>query len=460
VENQLKLQIIRILTVFFLLILFTACQVQQDLEFERDIVPIITNRCLTCHREKGIAPIELNSYAQLDKYRKNIILQVESGRMPPWPADQNYTKFVGQMCLRPGEKDTLISWLTNQTQNNTKSVSKEKIKIPHTSLPYPKPDTIISFGKRVFLKGDGLDKFFLISIPHNFLQDTVIKSIAFFPGNYSKVHHVNGHLVQYDSIDINVPRGTTVIPNDSLDPESAFTLMGLRNADGTFPTLTQSAFNYLPGVLPINYPDGIGGFKTKKHCSFLLRDIHYGPAYSDTSDISSIGIYFASKRPDRLTQEIQMGTLGITDIEPPLLIPAESVKKFTTRYPVTKDLSVLTVNPHMHRLGWSFKAFAYNDKGDTISLINIPKWDFNWQYFYTFVNPVHIPAGYVIQAVGEYNNTIHNPFNPFHPPKDVSERAGSMRTTDEMFQFILTVMDYRKGDESIKLDQVVPRGTK
>jgi len=34
-----------------------------------------------------------------------------------------------------------------------------------------------------------------------------------------------------------------------------------------------------------------------------------------------------------------------------------------------------------------------------------------------------------------------------------------MKTSDEMFQFILTVMEYQQGDEKIQLEQNVPRGT-
>jgi hypothetical protein len=59
---------------------------------------------------------------------------------------------------------------------------------------------------------------------------------------------------------------------------------------------------------------------------------------------------------------------------------------------------------------------------------------------------------------GLFDNTINNPNNPFHPPQIVSERAGSMRTTDEMFQFIISALPYRSGDEDINLDNV-PRGT-
>lgn len=62
---------------------------------------------------------------------------------------------------------------------------------------------------------------------------------------------------------------------------------------------------------------------------------------------------------------------------------------------------------------------------------------------------VKIPAGSTIIVAEYFHNTIQNKNNPFHPPREVSERAGSMRASDEMFQFIITLMDYQTGDESV-----------
>ena len=114
-------------------------------------------------------------------------------------------------------------------------------------------------------------------------------------------------------------------------------------------------------------------------------------------------------------------------------------------------MSILTIIPHMHLLGKSYLAFAIKPDGDTIPLIRIKKWDFRWQYFYTFTKPVIIPQGSIIYAYGTFDNTKNNPFNPFTPPQQVSDRSGSMKTTDEMFQFIITYLPYKAGDENIDL---------
>ena len=66
------------------------------------------------------------------------------------------------------------------------------------------------------------------------------------------------------------------------------------------------------------------------------------------------------------------------------MVPPDSIKTFYTQYTLTEDMSLLTINPHMHLLGKEFVAYAVTPENKKINLIRIPKWDFRWQYFYTF----------------------------------------------------------------------------
>jgi hypothetical protein len=242
------------------------------------------------------------------------------------------------------------------------------------------------------------------------------------------------------------------VNTERTDKREAYSLLDLQNDDGTYPMLTPSVTNYLPGVEPALYPAGIGGYRVKKDGVLLLDNIHYGPSPVDTSDNTKFNIFFSSSAPERPTGEFIVGTSGISKVEPELIIPPNQVRKFISRYRLPEDISLLTVNPHMHLLGKSFTAYAVKTDGDTIPIIRIPRWDFRWQYFYTFKKPLHLPAGTEIISEGVYDNTEDNPLNPFHPPKQVSERNGSMRTTDEMFQLICTYIHYQTGDENISLE--------
>jgi len=186
----------------------------------------------------------------------------------------------------------------------------------------------------------------------------------------------------------------------------------------------------------------------------LLANIHYGPSAKDIFDSSCVNVFFAKSAPQRPIKELQLGTFGVASIEPSLVITPEEIKTFHTQWQTPEDISILSVNPHMHLIGKSMTAYALQPNGDTIKLIRIKNWDFRWQYYYTFPKMLKIPAGSVIHVYATYDNTFKNPNNPFHPPQTISEGEGneSMQTTEEMLQFIFSYLPYQPGDEKLSLE--------
>ncbi|MGB3586366.1 MAG: cytochrome c, partial [Tunicatimonas sp.] len=92
----------------------------------------------------------------------------------------------------------------------------------------------------------------------------------------------------------------------------------------------------------------------------------------------------------------------------------------------------------MHTLGQSFIAYAITPAGETIPLVRINDWDFNWQSTYVFREPLTIPERSIIYAEGAYDNTSNNPENPNVPPKTVTY---GWNTTDEMMNLIMYYLD-------------------
>jgi hypothetical protein len=229
-------------------------------------------------------------------------------------------------------------------------------------------------------------------------------------------------------------------------------LLDLLNDDGSYTEMTPSVSNYLPGSQFSFYPHGIGGFRIKKKSALYLNDIHFGPSAKEELDSSYFKLYFGKGPAERPVSEFQIGTLGLSPVEPQLVIPANEKKTFHIKFTVPQDISLLSIVPHMHLIGKKFLAYAIKPSGDTIRLIRINNWDFRWQYFYQPQKMLFVPRGSVIYVVGEYDNTSENPNNPFDPPREISEKNGSMKTTDEMFQLILTYVPYQKGDEEKSLE--------
>ena len=439
------------------LLLLSGCPskaIKSNPTFSEDIAPIIFKNCAPCHRPGEAGPFPLLTYDDVLKKAKTVAAVTQARYMPPWPADPSYSHFIGERVLRDDEIQMVQRWVANGNPAGDPARLPPPPQFPKGSV-FGKPDLVVRMREPLRIPGDNTDRFMVIKIPYEIPQDAFVRAIEFVPGNRKLIHHMNGHIVQYDDMKKNPFEGPYMVNRESVKTlEDSYNAIHLLNDDGSYPALTRSVANYLPGgVSPAGYPDGIGGWTLSKKGAFLMRDIHYGPSPVDTEDESYFNVFFTDKAPARPTFEMQLGTLGVSEIIPPLIIPPNVVKTFTTKTVIDRDISLLTINPHMHLLGKSFEAFAATPEGRTIPLIKIPKWDFRWQYFYTFPKMVKIPKGSTMAAIGVYDNTVQNPNNPFSPPREVVGTNGSMRVTDEMFQLIMTYLPYQAGDENISLQR-------
>jgi mono/diheme cytochrome c family protein len=437
------------------LVLVASCsqpnRIKENPTFSEDVAPVVFKNCVPCHRPGEVGPFPLLTYDDVLKKAKTIQAVTKSRYMPPWPADPSYSHFLGERVLTDEEIRLIGAWVDNGSPAGDPAKLPP---LPQFSTASGKPDLVVKMREPVRIPGDYKDHFMVVKIPYEIPEPRFVRAIQFVPGNRKLIHHMNGHIVQYDDDKKKNPfAGPYVVDRESLKTlEESYDAIHLLHDDGSYPELAKSVANYLPGgISPAGYPEGIGGWSLNRKGAFLLRDIHYGPSPVDTEDDSYFNLFFTDKPPARPTMEMQLGTLGISEIIPPLIIPPNVVKTFTTKTVVNEDISLLTINPHMHLLGKSFQAFAATPEGKTIPLINIPRWDFRWQYFYTFPKMIKVPKGSTIAAIGVYDNTANNPNNPFSPPKEVIGTNGSMRVTDEMFQLIITYVPYHPGDENVSL---------
>ncbi len=430
-------------------------QIPDKITFSEHIAPIIYKNCTSCHRRGEAGSFRLLTYQDAAAHAQLLKYVTQSGYMPPWPADASYSHFIDEKVLSADEIAMVAAWADNGCEMGDTSKAPKPPEFTVGSQ-VGKPDLVIKLREPFKIKGNGKDLFLLMRVPYEIPKDTFVRVIEIVPGNRKLVHHVNAQLLSYDfDKKKDVFKGNTFVDLENYtDKLKAYKDLGLANDDGvTFPALTKSVSNYLPGVTPPIYPDGIGGFKMTRKGAVFLKDIHYGPSRIDTADQTSFNVFFAKQAPKRPLQEFQLGTFGVSPIIPDLVIPPDTIMTFHSEYTLPSDISILTINPHMHLLGKSFLAYAVTPQGKTIPLIRIKKWDFRWQYFYGFKKMLKIPRGSIIHAEGVFDNTRSNPNNPFSPPRLIAERGGSMRTQDEMFQFIVTYLPYQAGDENISLER-------
>lgn len=418
-----------------------------------EVAPILYKNCTPCHRPGEGGPFLLTNYDEAVQNAKKIKFVTGTRYMPPWPADPSYSHFIGERRLSDDEIELIKNWVD---QGCKKGDEHKFPPLPdfYVGSFFGKPDTVLYMKRAVPLAGNGTDHFYIIKFPMELKQDTFVRCFEFVPDNRKLAHHINGHLVNFDSEKKkDVLAGIPYAIDEYKDYKQVFEKMGVLHDDGSFPVLVSNTVYYLPGYSPPIYPENIGGYHLNKKSVVLLKSAHYGPSLVDTKDSSKINVFYGPK-PKRPIQETQLGTFGVSKIEPELILLPNQIQTFHTQATLGADISLLSVNPHMHLLGKTFWAFAVDPHHDTIPLIKIDRWDFRWQYYYTYKHPIKLSAGTTIHVYGTYDNTNQNPFNPFHPPRKITQGEGikSMKTTEEMFQFIFSYLPYQTGDEFIDLE--------
>src|SRR5260370_31448368 len=81
-----------------------------SITFSKDVLPILQDKCQTCHRPGQMAPMSLLTYTDARPWAKAIKVAVESRKMPPWSADPTYGRFLNDRSLNQSQIDTLVAW--------------------------------------------------------------------------------------------------------------------------------------------------------------------------------------------------------------------------------------------------------------------------------------------------------------------------------------------------------------
>lgn len=408
----------------------------QEVNFSEHIAPIIYNNCTSCHRSGEVAPFALTNYAETKAWAPMIQYVTGIKYMPPWKPDKNYSHFIGEKGLTDAQIDLIKRWVAAGTPQGNASLEPSLPIFPEGSQ-LGTPDLVLKMEKPYLIDGDNQDDYRVFVLPTNFTENKEIAAVEFRPGNRRAVHHA---LLGFD-ID------GTGREFDAQDPEYGYESFGgfLTSVDGVFTS-------YTPGIQTIFYPKGMG--RTLPKGSDILIQIHYAPSSTDEMDQSSVNIFF--KKPDDPIQREVQDNVGISplNLDGSFLsfrIQPGKVQAFHATRKITQDVSVINVYPHCHLLGEDWKIFAVTAQNDTIPIIKIDEWDFNWQGAYTFKNMMKIPKGAIVHCYTTYDNTNANPLNPNVPPKEV---IWGERTTDEMLLVGMQYVPYKSGDENLIITDI------
>lgn len=406
----------------FLIFIFPGILFSQ-INYSEHISPIIYNNCTECHRVGASGPMPFTNYNEVASLGMMIEYVTESGYMPPWHADTDYSSFLGERGLTDEEKQLISDWVDGGMMQGDPTLEAQIPEFVEGSA-IGIPDLVLTMEEEYLIEGNNQDDYRVFVFETNFTEDQYLKSIEIIPGNLAAVHHV---LVNIDNSGACSELDAST-PEYGYECESGFCV-------GEIPQLSAG---YTPGMVPPVWNNDIG--LVLPAGADIAIQMHYAPSSIDQYDQSSVNLFFKDEPVER---EVQVET--IVDVS--LQIPANQVYTHYQSYQIPFDMSLISILPHMHLIGKSWLVYAENN-GDTIPIISIPDWDFNWQTFYQPEYMLKLPQGYTLHAYATYDNTSSNPTNPNNPPQNM---YWCDYTTCEMFFLPFSYVPYQEGDEDIYL---------
>jgi len=387
--------------------------------FYKDVLPILQDRCQSCHRAGEIAPMPLETYEQTRSWARAMAHAVTMKMMPPWFADPRYGHFANDSSLTAQQIATISAWADADTPAGD----------PHDAPPprkwtddrgtgtwnIPQPDLVVKMPRPVKIPAEGEVEYTYEIVPTHFAEDRWVQMSEFRPGAPAHVHHAVVYIRPPDSPWLrHAPVGEPFTASTLTDPEEK------RQAHETTSDLL---LVFAPGSSPDQWPDGMAKFVPAG--SDLVFQMHYTTNGSAAEDQTSLGVVFAKTPPKQRVVTLQLNNHAL------IIPPGADDFRVEVQGTLPNDATLLSLFPHMHLRG---KRFEYDivhdnahDDGSVEVLLRV-NYHFHWQLSYRLAEPRLLKAGTKLRAIAWYDNSRNNPHNP-DPEKTVT---WGDQTSDEM----------------------------
>ena len=353
--------------------------------FSKDVAPLFYKNCTGCHRPGETAPMSLLTYKDARPWAASIAEKVLNRSMPPWLADPHFGKFENARALSPEEIRTISTWAKNGAPEGDARDLPPAPKFPE-GWHIGKPDMVIAMNEDYAVPAEGVIAYQNFRVETTLDEDKWVQAAEIRPGNRAIVHHVIVYMRE--------PGGPP--------PQPGRTVV----SDGRDPLLV----GFAPGEQPAVYPANEA--KLLKKGTTLIFQMHYTPNGKAATDRTSVGLVFAKEPPaHKVVTSKSMNTSFV-------LPPGDPNHEVVSSWTAPEDVHINVFMPHMHLRGKDFKYTVVYPDGRSEVVLNVPRYDFNWQLVYKLAEPLALPKGSKLECVAHFDNSANNKFNP-DPSKEV-----------------------------------------
>lgn len=393
---------------------------EADVTYYKDVLPILQENCQTCHRPTGeynigglTAPMTFMSYEETRPWARAIARKVETREMPPWFADAPRGVFNNERLLTDDEIQTLVAWGNGSASRGNEADAPPERSFAATTADgwtNGKPDFIITLDEPQFIEDDINDlniSYFTKLTEDKLPEDTWVRGWEFNTGT-------DGSFVHHMCVFATGPRGGEDQIAAVAEGEAAAAGGGLLScmAEG-------SAGN--SGMLPEGY-----GVQLKTGGT-IGWNMHYHKEAQQGSGRwtqPKVGFYLADGPPK---YKVQNNPIGNSSFEIPPNHPHYRVGSSRT---LEADTMILAYWPHAHLRAHAAKYVATYPDGRQELLLDVPRYNQDWQETYTYQEPKRLPKGTRIDVSFWFDNTAARAEKRgFNPDRVVWQGP---RTYDEM----------------------------
>ena len=352
-----------------------AAREDSEVTYSNQIARIFQQRCVECHREGQIAPFALSEYDEIAGWGEMIAEVVREQRMPPWHANPAHGEFANANRLSDEEKKTIYDWVDNGCPEGDPADLPAPLDFHEGWFMGQEPDQIIYMtDEPVQIKAEGVENYRYYVVDPGFKEDKWVRLVECMPGNRAVVHHIIVYIKSPEAKDSGIGKHELLA-------------------------------GFAPGTRPLIAPEGWA--RRIPANSQLIFEMHYTPIGTVQTDRSSIGLVFMDE------EDVTHQTWTTNAIETRFEIPPHADNyQVQARRIIKQEVQLLSLFPHMHMRGKSFRYELFYPDGRHEILLDVPQYDFNWQSSFVLAKPMSIPQGSEILCTAHYDNSEANLANP------------------------------------------------
>lgn len=406
-----------------------------------DLKPIIDRRCNACHATGGAAPFALDTHEAMRGLAGAALAEIEAGRMPPWTPDPACRHYLDERLMPTSEVDVLRAWIAAGTPAGDPATAPPSA--PATGPTFE--PTLIAAPAAAYTPSVGSsDDYRCFILDAEFPRDAWLTASRLVPDAGAIVHHALVYAMEPDAIEAlqaadgadgapGYPCFGGPLPGASFDDGLGGEGSGSGSARPS--ALPVQIGAWAPGAEALVYPAGHG--VALKAGTRIVMQVHYSLLIAPPEpDATVFEMRLTETAPEYL---VSIRPLSILSLEIPAgEAHAENVR--TYRNYGDRPITLIGIAGHMHLLGARIHAVVERAGGGEECLLDIPRWDFDWQQNYRLPEPVEIAPGDAIRMGCTYDNSPGNQAMVDGVRRESVDVTWGEGTFDEMCILYLTMV--------------------